>query len=83
MALSSQHLAKIDKSAVMISEMHAHRSTAMQLFRDALSSSSFQPLLDTLLILINFEASMLSFVRMYSDNVHRLLNRRMVCGMYI
>lgn len=56
MALSSQHLAKIDNATSVISEMHAHQSSAMQLFRDALGSSELQPLLDTLLILIHFEA---------------------------
>jgi hypothetical protein len=67
MALSAQHLAKMDRCAVMAAEMHNHRSAALQLFRDALNSPSFQPILDTLLILINFEASDLFRKKLFSD----------------
>jgi hypothetical protein len=83
MALSSQHLAKIDKSAIMISEMHTHRSAAMQLFRDALGSSSFEPVLDTLVILINFEASIPSHRMTTSDEVRRSVSQRTESGVCI
>ena len=56
MALSSQHLAKINRSSIMATEMHTHQSTAIQLFSKALNSPNSEPLLDTLLLLIIFEA---------------------------
>jgi hypothetical protein len=57
MALSSQHLAKISRSAIMATEMHSHQSNAMQLFSEALNNPSSEPVLDTLLLLIIFEVS--------------------------
>lgn len=56
MALSSQHLAKISNSTSMVLEMQNHKSTAIQLFSEALNSPNSEPLLDTLLLLIIFEA---------------------------
>jgi Fungal specific transcription factor domain len=60
MALSSQHLAKIGRDASMATEMHSHQSTAMQLFSTALNNPNSEPVLDTLLLLIIFEASFMS-----------------------
>lgn len=60
MALSSQHLAKLSKSASMATEMHAHQSTAMRLFSQALYSPKSEPVLDTLLLLIILEVCILS-----------------------
>lgn len=55
MALSSQHLAKLRSSVSMAADMHAHQSTAMQLFSKALNDPRSEPVLDTLLLLIIFE----------------------------
>lgn len=71
MALSSQHLAKLSKSASMATEMHAHQSTAMQLFRAALSHPNSEPVLDTLLLLIILEVSISSIVRTNSNQLHK------------
>ncbi|TLD37680.1 hypothetical protein E2P81_ATG04492 [Venturia nashicola] len=57
MALSSQHIAKIDRSPNMATEIYAHQSTAIKLFGEALSNPKSEPVLDTLLLLIIFEIS--------------------------
>lgn len=69
MALSSQHLAKLSKSASMATEMYAHQSTAMQLFSAALSHPKSEPVLDTLLLLIILEVSISSNLRTNSNQL--------------
>lgn len=60
MALSSQHLAKLGNSPGMATEVHAHQSTAMLLFGEALNHPISESVLDTLLLLIIFEVSFFS-----------------------
>ncbi|KAF2812325.1 uncharacterized protein BDZ99DRAFT_383101, partial [Mytilinidion resinicola] len=57
LALSSQHLAKKNDCIDLMTEMHNHRSSAIQLFSEALGNtqSNSLPLLDTVLVLINLE----------------------------
>ncbi|KIW00467.1 uncharacterized protein PV09_07991 [Verruconis gallopava] len=55
LALATQHLAKQNKTQDFSTEMLSHWSNAMQLFSCALSQPSQILMIDTLLILINFE----------------------------
>ena len=57
LAVSTQHLAKKSNSVLLTAEMHNHWSTAVRLFSDALCRSNSLALLDTLLVLVNFEVS--------------------------
>lgn len=55
LALSFQHLAKQRNSPELVEETDRHRSMAVQLYSQALSHCSPNLLLDTLLLLFNFE----------------------------
>lgn len=57
LALSSHHLAKINKCDNLANEMYDHQSTAIHLFSQALSQPKSLPFLDTLLILVNLEVN--------------------------
>jgi hypothetical protein len=57
LAISSQHLAKKNKSVVLATEMWNHHATALRLFSQALDHVPVATLLDTLLLLVNFEVS--------------------------
>jgi len=57
LAISSQHLAKKNNSVVLATEMWNHHATALRLFSEALDHVSASKLLDTLLLLVNFEVS--------------------------
>lgn len=58
LAISSRHLAKRDKSAILEDQAHSHWSTSLRLLSTATySSPDFLPLLDTVLVLANFEVS--------------------------
>lgn len=60
LAISSRHLAKRDNSIVLEEQAHNHWSTSLQLLGTATySNSDFLPLLDTVLVLANFEVSRL------------------------
>jgi hypothetical protein len=55
LAISSQHLAKKKNSVVLAAEMQNHQAIALRLFAEALSHTPASTLLDTLLLLVNFE----------------------------
>lgn len=57
LALASQHIAKKDRSTSLLVETLDHQATALKLFRQALTHTSPFTLLDTLLLLVNFEAT--------------------------
>ena len=70
MALSMQHLAKKSRDEALLTEMLAHRSTATQLYSEALSESNTLSLLDTLLIMLNLDVSTDSLMtRGYTDRL--------------
>jgi hypothetical protein len=52
-----QHLAKKSRDVTLVTEMPAHRSTATQLYSEALSESNALILLDALLIMLNLDVS--------------------------
>lgn len=57
LALASQHLAKKNNSAEMVTQMHNHQATAVKLFSEAVAYTPAFTALDTLLLLVNFEAT--------------------------
>ena len=57
LALASQHLAKQNKSPAMVTQMHSHQATAVRLFSEAVAYTPAFTALDTLLLLVNFEAT--------------------------
>ncbi|KPI44183.1 uncharacterized protein AB675_6388 [Cyphellophora attinorum] len=57
LAVASQHLAKKTKSAQMIDQMHAHQGMAVKLFSEAVANTPPSVALDTLLLLITFDAT--------------------------
>ncbi|KAK3046696.1 hypothetical protein LTR09_011843 [Extremus antarcticus] len=57
MALSAQHLAKKNNDRSLALETQKHQATAIHLFSQALEYAPASRLLDTLLILVNFEAT--------------------------
>ena len=71
MAITSQHIAKRDASDLMTAKMHEHWSTSMQLFSDALPTSSALPLLDTIMVLITYQVCKPSTTKS-TANVHRV-----------
>ncbi|RFU35463.1 hypothetical protein B7463_g881, partial [Scytalidium lignicola] len=56
LAISSHHLAKKNECAALTVDMHNHWSAAVQLFSKSLGQCS-PPLLDTILILVNFDTT--------------------------
>jgi hypothetical protein len=60
LALSLQHLAKQSQDETLTKEMQVHRSTATHLYSEALSKSDALVLLDTLLILVNLDVSIVN-----------------------
>ncbi|KAI1623349.1 fungal-specific transcription factor domain-containing protein [Exophiala viscosa] len=77
MAISSQHLAKKSNCSALASQTEIHRSTAVQMFTEALCQSNdiTFALLDTLIILVNFELtqSASGMWAMHLDGAHTLL----------
>lgn len=57
LALASQHIAKKDRSTSLLATTLDHQATALTLFRQALTHTSPFMLLDTILLLVNFEAT--------------------------
>lgn len=57
LALASQHIAKKDPSTSLLAETLDHQATALTLFRQSLTYTSPFTLLDTILLLVNFEAT--------------------------
>jgi hypothetical protein len=55
LAISSQHLAKQKNSPALAVEMQNHQAIALRLFGQALNHTPASILLDTLLLLVNFE----------------------------
>ena len=60
LALSLQHMAKQSQDETLTQEMQVHRSTATHLYSEALSKSDALVLLDTLLILVNLDVSIVN-----------------------
>lgn len=87
LALSSHHLAKMNKCDDLTIEMYHHRSTALHLFSHALSRPKSLPLLDTLLILVNLEVNfaLSPFFAEYNltSMSSRCASQRLVRGVYI
>ncbi|KAI5460158.1 fungal-specific transcription factor domain-containing protein [Mariannaea sp. PMI_226] len=75
LAISSHHLAKTNNCSNLDEEMQKHWCTAIRLFSTALGHCNFQPLLDTLLILINIESTQSAYGMsdMHLRGAHRLL----------
>lgn len=57
LAISFQHLAKKTKTPTFEVGMRHHQALALRLFSEALSDKPSLQLLDTIMLLINFEAS--------------------------
>jgi hypothetical protein len=57
LAVASQHLAKKNKSAQMLDQMHAHQGMAVKLFSEAVADTPPSVALDTLLLLITLDAT--------------------------
>lgn len=60
MAIASQHIAKQNNDSIMAAQTRNHWSTAIKLFSSALETPEYRSILDTLIVLINFEVSISS-----------------------